>query len=490
MEGRSMKLKNKYITKDTITYGILLAWSTIISLQCSVNPFRNGNSGNDSSVFRYMAYAMKEGLTMYKDSFDHKGPMIYWINYLGMSISFWRGVWVIEFLTITSTLIITYRLSRLFHGRRTSLMINFISWSMIFVFFQNGNLVEEYALPFIALSLYIYIDYYCTKKVNILRLVLCGASFMVVFLLRANMTGLWVVFCGAIFIKEILKREWKKLCIFISTFTLGAMIVLIPNMIYLVINGALGDFIDQYFVFNMMYSKEHQANYWNTVKHFLDYPIVSVSFLIVLVSVFKDKKENRNLNIVYLISMVIVFLLTCMSGRIFEHYAMVLIPMTIYPFCILFLHTDKVKDNFATFVIITGISIFAVIPFWNRGIAKSIDSYSSRHSSSKGLAMESILSVIRHNSDEDDLITVYGINNSVYVLGNRLSASKYSYQYPIGTADPKILDEYFEELEKTKPRLVILEHEMDEKIETFLRKYDYVQISNIKNCNIWMYEVD
>lgn len=482
-----MKFNIKYNKKEIISYFILSIWTIIISFQCSVNPLKNGNCGTDSGVFRYMAYAMKQGLTMYKDSFDHKGPMIYWINYLGMSISFWRGIWLLELITLMSSIFLTYKISRLFHKRKVSLLINFIIWSMIFVFFERGNLVEEYALPFITASLFIYIDYYHSKRVTNFRLVICGASFMVVCLLRPNMAGLWVVFCCAILIENIIRCEWKKIGRFIAYFTLGCVIVLLPNIFYLLKNNAMSDFIQQFFSFNILYSKGPQLNFWNTVKHFLAYPIIFVSFLIVLVAVFRDKKESRILHIVYLVSMVFVFLLTCMSGRIYGHYAMILIPMTVYPFCILFSNTEELTNNFSTWVIIVGVFLLAVIPFWNQGIKRVVECYQTRNIVSKGSSIDSILSVISHNSEENDLITVYGNKDSIYVLGNRLSASKYSYQYPISTSDPRILDEYFEDLEKTKPKLVILDRQMDERMEKFLRKNKYIQISNIEDCNIWQY---
>ena len=37
----------------------------------------------DSSVFRYIGTIMHDGCVPYRDSFDHKGPLIFLINYLG-----------------------------------------------------------------------------------------------------------------------------------------------------------------------------------------------------------------------------------------------------------------------------------------------------------------------------------------------------------------------------------------------------------------------
>lgn len=68
----------------------------------------------------------------------------------------------------------------------------------------------------------------------------------------------------------------------------------------------------------------------------------------------------------------------------------------------------------------------------------------------------------------------------IYLLTNRLPASKYSYQFPIGTVSPKIFDKYFNDLEKTQPVLIIIEPErFDKNIENFLQKNNYNCIADI-----------
>ena len=36
---------------------------------------------SDASIFEYFGYAMSNGEVLYKDLFDHKGPIIFLINY-------------------------------------------------------------------------------------------------------------------------------------------------------------------------------------------------------------------------------------------------------------------------------------------------------------------------------------------------------------------------------------------------------------------------
>ena len=58
------------------------------------------------------------------------------------------------------------------------------------------------------------------------------------------------------------------------------------------------------------------------------------------------------------------------------------------------------------------------------------------------------------------------------MLSKRLPASKYSYQFPIGKVDRQILIEFFEELEITLPKFVIIAEEIGD-MEKFLNNNNY-----------------
>lgn len=56
--------------------------------------------GVDTNVFHYVAAVMAKGGAMYRDTFDHKGPLLYFINYLGLKISYYSGAWLLEFVLL------------------------------------------------------------------------------------------------------------------------------------------------------------------------------------------------------------------------------------------------------------------------------------------------------------------------------------------------------------------------------------------------------
>ena len=52
---------------------------------------------SDSTYYLYFGQAMEKGLVMYADIFDHKGPLLFVINYIGILISESYGVWLMGF---------------------------------------------------------------------------------------------------------------------------------------------------------------------------------------------------------------------------------------------------------------------------------------------------------------------------------------------------------------------------------------------------------
>ena len=82
---------------------LALAVSTLFRLF----PGNNRVPAEDSSVFLYIGKRMTEGKIPYRDLFDHKGPILYFIEYLGIKISKtdYTGVWLLEALNILITIV-------------------------------------------------------------------------------------------------------------------------------------------------------------------------------------------------------------------------------------------------------------------------------------------------------------------------------------------------------------------------------------------------
>jgi hypothetical protein len=85
------------VTKtNALIYLGLIFVAACVCMTFSLNPFSGIVPWTDSSVFLTIAQGMLRGKTPYLDFFDHKGPLIYFINAAGLALGGFTGAWFLE----------------------------------------------------------------------------------------------------------------------------------------------------------------------------------------------------------------------------------------------------------------------------------------------------------------------------------------------------------------------------------------------------------
>ena len=461
----------------------------VFSMQSDLNIWYNGESGVDSSVFKTVAFMMSRGHMPYVDIFDHKGPLIYLLNWVGMLLSYWRGIWVVECVTIFVTFGMIYKIARLLCGKLMSCIVVLAAGAMLFLYYDKGNLVEEYAMPFIAIAIYIFADYFLNNKVNKKRLILCGLSFGAVLMLRPNMIATWIVFSLAVLIQSLHKKEIKPIGFFITWFGIGVGLIIIPILLWLILNGAFEAFINDYFLFNFAYSDRMSNGKVLTSRGdtFLYFTDKAFTLPLLMVLAFSAKMKNRFWNCTYFLCYIMNLIFICIAGIAFIHYGMILVPLTAYPLAIVggILEREILQGKGIGIVLLSFGFAALVYPKWVGGIERTLQSYDARMISNRSENTEMVVDYIVNHVEEDEKISIFGNWNIIYVLSKREPASKYSYLYPIADVDQGIMREYIEDLENAPPKLIIVldNNELEkESIQAFLEKHEYqlVLINGIK----------
>ena len=486
-----MERLKKINIKNIAVFLMLLGITFIVMMQSPLDVFtEKGITGTDSSVFRYMGWMMTEGYVPYRDFFDHKGILLYVINYIGTLLSFEHGIWFLEGIAIFISAYFCYKIAEKRCGMLCASGITFLIFALMNQFFDGGNFTEEYALPFHMIAMYIFLDYFLNEKITKLRLVLCGACFAAVCLLRINMISIWLVFCIMVLIQCLYQKKAKELGGFLLYFLIGCIIFLLPFAIYLLYHHAFGDFIEQYFVFNQMYASNDAyvtaSGQWDALKFFGGSLTFLAAFIYLLLSL--RHKEKRFFHIGYLCYMALTMLFICMSGQIYRHYGMTLLPALVYPYSLFCKNCRKADWKKRIPYLVTGALCLGVAALNWRILV--INTYQEL---AHGIVFEdsqirAVVDYIEEKTDEGDTISVYGNRNLFYILSDRKSASKYSYQKPIGEIEPEIMEEYLEELAEAKPKLIIFTIEKDDAINQFLKENHYKKGHRFDYYQIYLYE--
>lgn len=467
--------------KENVIVGLLMAFlSFVFLLESPLHPWIGGDTKTDSSVFKTVALMMEKGYMPYRDSFDHKGPLIYILNWIGNRISSYSGIWVIEFIFMTGTFFVIYKIARLKCSGGSSVLVTMCSASLLFDYFDGGNYTEEYAMIFIAIALYSFLDYLINQKVTRIRLLICGVGLGATLLLRPNMISVWVVFSLFIFVKMAMEKNWNMLKYLVFWFVSGMCVVIVPVLIWLAVNHSLVPFWENYIVFNKTYISEQGGRAlftakWEAYIYYLNTTVIIISLgFVAYMCTIKEKV----INMVYLAYMLITLWSICLSGMMPRHYGMILVPMISYPMATLFGEIEKIESPQValTFSVVLRVFFLAgiILPTWLSRISTVPRIYENRKDEYKSGLTITVSSIVNKKTDIDDAISVYGNWDLIYVLSDRKHATRYSYQFPIGSIAPEIMEEYMEELQEEQPKIIVVQGKHhDGNISDFLNSNCY-----------------
>lgn len=258
MENKTKKPNNilSKIRKYT-SYILLFIIVFIISLiYLDSSPlYKNMIPDIDSSVFQVMGKGMLENKIIYKDLFDHKGPIVYIINALAFLISDKYGMFIIEVIIAYIGTVFIFKTARIILSKKISIFASLLYLLISFKYFYGGNFTEEYAITFMSIAMYYIIKILHSKENNKLNWIMIGTTFAITFLIKPTYCTIWTVFGILQLICSIKDKKIIELIKAIGYMLFGILIIAIPIIIYLIVNGAMDSFIDAYFLMNIKYSK-------------------------------------------------------------------------------------------------------------------------------------------------------------------------------------------------------------------------------------------
>ncbi|MEE3405161.1 MAG: hypothetical protein VZR73_13860, partial [Acutalibacteraceae bacterium] len=398
----------------------------------------------------------------YLDTFDHKGPVIYLLDFLGLSLNQKIGVWIVELCFILIALIYSYKLAVLFGaGKRISLVAALVCALSLTYYFEGGNQVEEYACTCILISLYIFAKYFIKKSVRWYDLLLCGITCAMVCLLRINMAALWVVMCIGVSIDCIRNKKVKQMLIYLVWFVVGMAIVTLPIVIWLVNGGAWKAFLEDYFLFNFKYSSDGERASFTMFLQALVRFCRGIPVILGAAFLFHYALDRKRLFEWLCVTALALSLVTmCISGQSYGHYGMVLCPLITCAFAMALgeiTQKEPGREVFVTIgekekkyrIIVIKVIVLTALLFLislNRpAVATEFDA-----------GLPEIAEVIRANSTEDERIIVCGNRDCVYLQARRKSASLYSYQDPIAEVDPDIKEAFLQDVRSLEAKLIVI----------------------------------
>lgn len=223
------------------------------------------NSWVDANCFFTVGRAMMNGKVVYRDIYEQKGILLYFLHGLCSLISSdsFIGVFFMEVAAATAFLFFSYKTMRLWCGKLCLFAIP-IAAALIYpsMNFVNGDSAEELCMPFLAFGIW----YSCTalrnrKPPSFWGSMLIGMTSGAVLWIKYTMLGLYI---GGVIVPLILMlraKKFKELLVFASGVICGVAAITLPFFIYFAANGALSDWFGAYFYNNIfLYTGQGQSS--------------------------------------------------------------------------------------------------------------------------------------------------------------------------------------------------------------------------------------
>ncbi len=242
-----------------LVFAYALILSAVALFFCSKSSFGYPiNDWADANIYFTIGKGMLRGEVVYRDLYDHKGPLLYALHALCALVSpmSFTGVYLLETLCAAAFLTFAYRLLALYGADRAAFLALPVIALTVYtsLSFQQGDSAEELCLPLLAFSLYDLLDYFKRRHpapMRAGRLMLNGLAFGCVFWIKFTMTGLHAGFLLSLFIAQAARGRWREAFRSVGWFTVGFVLSCLPWLAYFGLNGAVLPWLKTYLYDNL-----------------------------------------------------------------------------------------------------------------------------------------------------------------------------------------------------------------------------------------------
>lgn len=426
----------------------IISFLVILFFSTSTSPLFENYYEDDSSIFILMGKASLEGKTLYKDIFDHKGPILFWIQALGQLISEGRsGIFLLQVISLTITNILWYKIANYFCNSKHSICSILVATSFWMVFFEEGNLSEELSLPFLSLCLFLTIKWIHSKerfKDNSIFKIsfIYGVCFGIISLIRLNNTAMLCGLILGITIIFIKNKEIKKLVQCGLYFFAAIALVYIPVIIYFASIDALYDMIYGTFIHNFKYLDTESSLILKICYHLHMPVLIGITY--------KKVNQNKDLNLLMLVTVIITYIIVLACPGL-THYYTLTIPFIIFYIANFFKICEEKfekRDRIFIYIILAIVCIIYSIV----NILESV-SYLINQKNVTVYNAKEIIEVIPE--EERDEVCIYNnpLAASICLYGDIIPQNKYVFfTKKIYRVNPELYDDIYTEIcnENTK----------------------------------------
>jgi hypothetical protein len=453
-----------------ISIGLLVLTVVVLIPSSSISMARVPS--NDSGIFLYFGQQILRGKIPFRDLWDHKPPMIFYVDALGLLIghgSTW-GVWALEYLALAGSSLIGFAILRGYYGKLPAALAVGASLAGTVFLLEGGNLTEEFSLPLQwgAIFLFALSDRMgWSGRSGALRALVIGILFSITLNFKQTMIGIWVAlffWLGLCWWFQKKRYLWKVF----AWAAIGALSTMAIIVIYYAFERTLGEYWNVAYVYNFLYSDISSDQRFSAVSEMVNFlihltplfPLALLAWVIGLWSTLRAILRHEYLLpfpfIAALIDLPIELVLISTSGKNYYHYFMSMVPVaTILAAWGL---AELTKSNrriphwgaILTALLLTGL---VAVPAASKLISMT--------KPSSEVTITQTVQLIKNETNSHDYVLLWGSQAVVNFLADRPAPSRFVLQkalFRTGFASQALSNEMLNDLQTRTPALIIDTH--------------------------------
>ena len=337
---RNMKIVEKTKVYETEKISVLICMiSAVMAITiCSKSSFLYPlNDWLDANCFFTVGKSMMNGVVVYRDLFEQKGPLLYFIH--GIAWLFSRdtfiGVYFIEIIASFFFLYFSYKTLRLYSEDGIAIVIPILAWLVYAsIPFCHGDSAEELCLPLLSYAIWVSLKALKEKRpLSGMECFTIGIMSGCVFWIKFTLVGFylgWFIVPAFVMAKDSFQRILRN----IFAIAGGVICSALPIVVYFGMNYAIGDLIEVYFYDNIfIYSAKSPifSRLYSGLNVVLrDYRVVFVLSAFGCFWLLNRKKRKEALHCIIMLMATLLFVY--MGGRYYVYYSLVLSPFAVLGF--------------------------------------------------------------------------------------------------------------------------------------------------------------
>ncbi|MDD3214129.1 MAG: hypothetical protein PHY64_10665, partial [Eubacteriales bacterium] len=224
------------------------------------------NDWTDANAYFSCGKGMLNGRVMYRDLYEHKGPLLYALHMVCALISYtdFTGEFIMEILSVGMFLLAAYRIMKLYTANNPALFWLPVLAAVVLssLSFQQGDSAEELCMPMLAWSLYGVLQWArqnAPVRMSTGKLLLHGFLCGCVLWIKFTMLGFYAAWILGLMIYHFTRRNGKAAFTAMGWFAAGVALATLPWLVYFGLNGAIGPWLKTYLYDNIFLYQDGES---------------------------------------------------------------------------------------------------------------------------------------------------------------------------------------------------------------------------------------